>query len=125
MNKCGPRSGLDPDSPEINLCAEVDKSYGKMGGLAESRSNWKEFEAVGKNLEVRTVEMARLARTSQFGGVVKEDEKLVLPSVVLCTWSRTLLAEDELPKDWLREPKVLVGIVPKRSQRSPSPDAGG
>ncbi|KAJ7670135.1 hypothetical protein DFH06DRAFT_1125525 [Mycena polygramma] len=50
----------------------VDKSYGKMGGLAKSRSNWKEFEAVGKNLEVRTVEMARLARTSQFGGVVKE-----------------------------------------------------
>ncbi|KAJ6470742.1 hypothetical protein C8R47DRAFT_1179547 [Mycena vitilis] len=54
-----------------------------------------------------------------------QDKKLVLPSVVLRTWSRTLLAEDELPKDWLREPKVLVGIMPKRSQRSPSPDAGG
>ncbi|KAJ7657452.1 hypothetical protein DFH06DRAFT_1409785 [Mycena polygramma] len=49
----------------------------------------------------------------------------ILPAVVLRTWSRILLDEDKLPKDWLREPKVLVGIVPKRSQRSPSPDAGG
>ncbi|KAJ6536993.1 hypothetical protein B0H19DRAFT_962784 [Mycena capillaripes] len=54
-----------------------------------------------------------------------QDKKLVLPSLVLQTWSRTLLSEERLPKDWLREPKVLVGIVPKRSQRSLSPVAGG
>ncbi|KAJ6474397.1 hypothetical protein C8R47DRAFT_1076295 [Mycena vitilis] len=43
-----------------------------MGGLAKSRSDWKDFETVGKNLKLRTVEIPRLARTSQFGGVVKE-----------------------------------------------------
>ncbi|KAJ6493944.1 hypothetical protein C8R47DRAFT_1176477 [Mycena vitilis] len=49
----------------------------------------------------------------------------ILPAVVLRTWSRTLLDEGNLTHHWLREPKVLVGIVPKRSQRSPSPDSGG
>ncbi|KAJ7919712.1 hypothetical protein B0H13DRAFT_1515080, partial [Mycena leptocephala] len=37
----------------------------------------------------------------------------LVPSLVLETWSGTLLDEDELPEDWLREPGVLVGITPK------------
>ncbi|KAJ7908071.1 hypothetical protein B0H13DRAFT_2233358 [Mycena leptocephala] len=46
------------------------------------------------------------------------------PSLVLETWGGTLLGEDELSDDWLREPGVLVGIAPKRSRRSPSPPSG-
>ncbi|KAJ7843032.1 hypothetical protein B0H13DRAFT_2413103 [Mycena leptocephala] len=46
------------------------------------------------------------------------------PSLVLETWSGTLLDEDDLPDDWLREPGVLVGIAPKRSRRSLSPPPG-
>ncbi|KAJ7138835.1 hypothetical protein C8R46DRAFT_921730 [Mycena filopes] len=52
-------------------------------------------------------------------------KKPALPALVLKTWSRTLLSEEKLPKDWLREPEVLVGIVPRRSQRSSPPDPGG
>jgi ribonuclease HI len=46
------------------------------------------------------------------------------PSLVLETWGGTLLGEDELPDNWLREPGVLVGIAPKRSRRSLSPPSG-
>jgi ribonuclease HI len=46
------------------------------------------------------------------------------PALVLDTWCGTLLDEDTLPDDWLREPGVLVGITPKRSLRSPSPPIG-
>ncbi|KAJ7610029.1 hypothetical protein DFH06DRAFT_1016813 [Mycena polygramma] len=46
------------------------------------------------------------------------------PSLVLDTWKGSLLDEDKLPKDWLRDPEVLVGIVPMRSRRSPSPPVG-
>ncbi|KAJ6543734.1 hypothetical protein DFH09DRAFT_928387 [Mycena vulgaris] len=35
---------------------------------------------------------------------------LVPPAVVLQTWRKALLNEDQLPADWLREPRVLVGI---------------
>ncbi|KAJ7885634.1 ribonuclease H-like protein, partial [Mycena leptocephala] len=55
-----------------------------------------------------------------------QSKKLVPPSLVVRTWNRTLLSEDKLPKDWLTAtPKVLVGIVPRRSRRSSSPDPGG
>ncbi|KAJ6451089.1 hypothetical protein C8R47DRAFT_998661 [Mycena vitilis] len=46
------------------------------------------------------------------------------PSLVLETWRGSLLDEDKLPKDWLRDPEVLVGIVSMRSRRSPSPPVG-
>ncbi|KAJ7724596.1 hypothetical protein DFH07DRAFT_724112, partial [Mycena maculata] len=39
-----------------------------------------------------------------------QNKILVPPGVVLQTWSRTLLNEMSLPKDWLRDPRVLVGI---------------
>ncbi|KAJ7926971.1 hypothetical protein B0H13DRAFT_1599033, partial [Mycena leptocephala] len=42
------------------------------------------------------------------------------PTLVLDTWHRTLLDKNTLPDDWLREPRVLVGITPKRSLQSPS-----
>ncbi|KAJ7739346.1 hypothetical protein B0H16DRAFT_1219399, partial [Mycena metata] len=36
----------------------------------------------------------------------------ITPSLVLDTWRGTLHRKGELPEDWLREPGVLVGIVP-------------
>ncbi|KAJ6589681.1 hypothetical protein B0H19DRAFT_1058667 [Mycena capillaripes] len=36
----------------------------------------------------------------------------VKPALVLQTWSSTLQNEDKLPENWLRVPKVLVGIGP-------------
>ncbi|KAJ7138997.1 hypothetical protein C8R44DRAFT_827847 [Mycena epipterygia] len=53
---------------------------------------------------------------------VHRKNKIVSPSLVLGTWSRILQAEDKLPKNWLREPKVLVGIAKVSSRRSPPPD---
>ncbi|KAJ7903143.1 hypothetical protein B0H13DRAFT_2233955 [Mycena leptocephala] len=56
---------------------------------------------------------------------IKHGKQHVLaPTLVLETWSGTLAEEDKLPKDWLREPGVLVGIAPTRSRRSPSPPTG-
>ncbi|KAJ7763072.1 hypothetical protein B0H16DRAFT_1414371 [Mycena metata] len=46
------------------------------------------------------------------------------PSLVLETWKGTLFNEDKMPPQWLREPEVLVGILPIRSRRSPSPPVG-
>ncbi|KAJ6475887.1 hypothetical protein DFH09DRAFT_1253527 [Mycena vulgaris] len=40
--------------------------------------------------------------------------KKTLPTLVLSTWRHILLEEHKLPDDWLREPRVLVGIVPRR-----------
>ncbi|KAJ7181112.1 hypothetical protein C8R46DRAFT_1319730, partial [Mycena filopes] len=42
-------------------------------------------------------------------------------SVVLQTWKSTLLNEDELPDNWIRAPRVLVGTEPKSSHPSPIP----
>ncbi|KAJ7017994.1 hypothetical protein C8F04DRAFT_978182 [Mycena alexandri] len=44
-------------------------------------------------------------------------------SLVLQTWSSTLLKEDALPKDWIKQPRVLVGIEPK-SSHPPLPALG-
>ncbi|KAJ7912023.1 hypothetical protein B0H13DRAFT_1614001, partial [Mycena leptocephala] len=43
------------------------------------------------------------------------------PELVLQTWSSTLKDEEDLPEEWLRVPKDLVGIEPLRP---PSPPAG-
>ncbi|KAJ6469679.1 hypothetical protein DFH09DRAFT_955094 [Mycena vulgaris] len=50
-----------------------------------------------------------------------QNKILVLPEVVLQTWSRTLLDEVKLPKDWLREPRVLVGIGTVSSHHASPP----
>ncbi|KAJ7125857.1 hypothetical protein C8R46DRAFT_927517 [Mycena filopes] len=42
-------------------------------------------------------------------------------ALVLETWRGTLKDEGKMPKDWLRQPEVLVGIVSKGSRRSPTP----
>ncbi|KAJ7645321.1 hypothetical protein B0H17DRAFT_1216065 [Mycena rosella] len=42
-------------------------------------------------------------------------------SVVLHTWSSTLLNEEDLPEDWTKEPRVLVGTEPKSSRSPPQP----
>ncbi|KAJ7078702.1 hypothetical protein B0H15DRAFT_788723 [Mycena belliarum] len=36
-------------------------------------------------------------------------------SLVLQTWSATLMNEDDLPDDWIKEPRVLVGTEPRSS----------
>ncbi|KAJ7121451.1 hypothetical protein C8R44DRAFT_831628 [Mycena epipterygia] len=46
------------------------------------------------------------------------------PALVLDTWRGTLLNKEKLPDKWLREPEVLVGIVPMRSHRTPSSPVG-
>ncbi|KAJ6517684.1 hypothetical protein DFH09DRAFT_940328 [Mycena vulgaris] len=55
-----------------------------------------------------------------------QNKILVPPPVVLQTWSRTLLDEITLPKDWLRDPRLLVGIRTKSSHAaSPSSSRRG
>ncbi|KAJ7747677.1 hypothetical protein DFH07DRAFT_775991 [Mycena maculata] len=49
---------------------------------------------------------------------------LVPPEVVLQTWGRTLLNEVSLPKDWLRDPRVLVGIKTVSSSTAGPPLKG-
>ncbi|KAJ7715583.1 hypothetical protein B0H16DRAFT_1339649, partial [Mycena metata] len=44
-------------------------------------------------------------------------------SLVLQTWSSTLLNEELLPGDWIKHPRVLVGIEPK-SSHPPSQPSG-
>ncbi|KAJ7018378.1 hypothetical protein C8F04DRAFT_977361, partial [Mycena alexandri] len=44
-------------------------------------------------------------------------------SLVLQTWSSTLLNEELLPGDWINQPRVLVGIEPK-SSHPPSQPSG-
>ncbi|KAJ6463824.1 hypothetical protein C8R47DRAFT_1057618 [Mycena vitilis] len=48
----------------------------------------------------------------------------ILGSSTRPTWRGTLKDEDKLPDKWLSEPEVLVGILPIRSLRSPSPPVG-
>lgn len=43
--------------------------------------------------------------------------KALKPETVLQTWSGTLLAEENLPENWLRQSGVLVGISPRSSSR--------
>ncbi|KAJ7615208.1 hypothetical protein DFH06DRAFT_1013387, partial [Mycena polygramma] len=43
------------------------------------------------------------------------------PLLVLQTWSSILKDEDNLPDNWLRLPRVLVGTEPKRTQPEPPP----
>ncbi|KAJ7017589.1 hypothetical protein C8F04DRAFT_889097, partial [Mycena alexandri] len=38
-------------------------------------------------------------------------------SLVLQTWSSTLMEEDKLPENWIREPRVLVGT--EQTHRTP------
>ncbi|KAJ7102026.1 hypothetical protein C8R44DRAFT_640984 [Mycena epipterygia] len=47
----------------------------------------------------------------------------IRPSLVLQTWSSTLMNEEKLPDNWLKEPRVLVGTEPK-SSHPPSQPSG-
>ncbi|KAJ6595209.1 hypothetical protein DFH09DRAFT_1413272 [Mycena vulgaris] len=49
--------------------------------------------------------------------IAPRGKRTTLPTLVLSTWRHILLEEHKLPDNWLREPRVLVGIVP-RSYRS-------
>ncbi|KAJ7746680.1 hypothetical protein B0H16DRAFT_1853012 [Mycena metata] len=51
----------------------------------------------------------------------QKDRAGIPPALVLRTWHKTLLEGEKLPKDWLREPRVLVGILANGSDAfSPS-----
>lgn len=95
-------------------CERVIARDGAPHSLSEIHNRW--VHMLNERIEV---DRFMACDTSQ------QKHKTVLPALVIRTWSRTLLSEDKLPRDWLREPEVLVGIVPKRSQRSSSPDPGG
>ncbi|KAJ7494971.1 hypothetical protein FB451DRAFT_1477336 [Mycena latifolia] len=46
----------------------------------------------------------------------------IKPSLVLQTWSSTLMNEEELPDNWIiNQPRVLVGIGPKSSHPASQP----
>ncbi|KAJ7436999.1 hypothetical protein FB451DRAFT_1061318, partial [Mycena latifolia] len=48
----------------------------------------------------------------------------IKPSLVLQTWSSTLMNEEELPDNWIiNQPRILVGIGPK-SSHPPSQPSG-
>ncbi|KAJ7483379.1 hypothetical protein FB451DRAFT_1393485 [Mycena latifolia] len=42
-------------------------------------------------------------------------------SLVLQTWSSTLMNEEDLPENWIKEPRVLVGTEPQSSHPAPQP----
>ncbi|KAJ7174703.1 ribonuclease H-like protein, partial [Mycena filopes] len=53
---------------------------------------------------------------------IKFDKQYSLkPALVLETWRGTLKNEGSMPRNWLRQPEVLVGIASKGSRRSPAP----
>lgn len=55
---------------------------------------------------------SRLALDCALTDRKKYDSKALNKSIVLQTWRKVLWKEDELPKDWIREDGVLVGIRP-------------
>ncbi|KAJ7115514.1 hypothetical protein C8R43DRAFT_902649 [Mycena crocata] len=52
-------------------------------------------------------------------------QNAIKSSLVLQTWSSTLLNEDELPEFWIREPRVVVGTAPKSSHPPLQPSGRG
>ncbi|KAJ7609550.1 ribonuclease H-like protein [Mycena polygramma] len=95
-------------------CERVIGRDGEAHSVAEIHNHW--VQTLNDRLEIDRFMACDLSY---------QGRQVILPAVVLRTWSRTLLDEGKLPQNWLREPKVLVGIVSKRSQQSPSPDSGG
>ncbi|KAJ6541601.1 hypothetical protein B0H19DRAFT_958216, partial [Mycena capillaripes] len=54
-----------------------------------------------------------LGRDCTLSNQVRYDKQIsVKPTLVLQTWRLTLQDEDKLPENWLRVPKILVGIGP-------------
>ncbi|KAJ7732891.1 hypothetical protein B0H16DRAFT_1732621 [Mycena metata] len=53
----------------------------------------------------------------------QKDRAGVPPALVLRTWHKTLLEGENLPKDWLREPRVLVGILANGSDTFSPPSS--
>ncbi|KAJ7735349.1 hypothetical protein B0H16DRAFT_1327135, partial [Mycena metata] len=53
----------------------------------------------------------------------QKDRTGIPPALVLRTWHKTLLEGEKLPKDWLREPRVLVGILANGSDTFSPPSS--
>ncbi|KAJ7506311.1 hypothetical protein B0H11DRAFT_1707133 [Mycena galericulata] len=84
-----------------------DCVIGKGGqSLSNSEIHNKWLHAINERLKFDCI----LTNHSRYGKNVS-----IKPILVLQTWSSTLKNEEDLPENWLKEPKVLVGIEPMRS----------
>ncbi|KAJ7501351.1 hypothetical protein B0H11DRAFT_1713618 [Mycena galericulata] len=84
-----------------------DCVIGKGGqSLSNSEIHNKWLHAINECLKFDCI----LTNHSRYGKNVS-----IKPILVLQTWSSTLKNEEDLPENWLKEPKVLVGIEPMRS----------
>ncbi|KAJ7699841.1 hypothetical protein B0H16DRAFT_1348916, partial [Mycena metata] len=94
-------------------CEVVIKNNGEPKTITEIHNRW--VALINERLKIDR----NLTNQMRFG-----KQHSLPPSLVLETWKGTLLDEDKLPPLWLREPVVLVGILPIRSLRSPSQPVG-
>ncbi|KAJ7668756.1 hypothetical protein DFH06DRAFT_982886 [Mycena polygramma] len=94
-------------------CEVVIGNDGAQKTPTEIHNRW--VAALNERLEIDR----NLTNQMRFG-----KQYSLAPSLVLETWRGTLKDEDKSPDRWLSEPEVLVGIVPIRSLRSPSPPVG-
>ncbi|KAJ7748895.1 hypothetical protein B0H16DRAFT_1319529 [Mycena metata] len=94
-------------------CEVVIKDNGVAKTTTEIHNRW--VALINERLEIDR----NLTNHMRFG-----KQNSLPPSLVLETWKGTLFDEAKLPQMWLREPEVLVGILPIRSRRSPSQPVG-
>ncbi|KAJ7758247.1 hypothetical protein B0H16DRAFT_1662335 [Mycena metata] len=94
-------------------CEVVIRDNGVAKSVTEIHNRW--VALMNERLEIDR----SLTNRVRFG-----KQHAIPASVVFDTWKGSLLNENELPPQWLREPEVLVGILPIRSRRSPSPPIG-
>ncbi|KAJ7475478.1 hypothetical protein B0H11DRAFT_1727382, partial [Mycena galericulata] len=88
-------------------CDCVIRKGGQSLSNSEIHNKW--LHAINERLKVDRI----LTNHSRYGKSIS-----IKPILVLQTWSSTLKNEEDLPENWLKEPKVLVGI---ESMRSPPP----
>ncbi|KAJ7090494.1 hypothetical protein C8R44DRAFT_648166, partial [Mycena epipterygia] len=94
---------------------QCDCVIGKGGeSLPDSEIHNKWLHAINERLSLDRI----LTKQSKYAKAIS-----LRPSLVLQTWSSTLKDEEGLPENWLKEPKVLVGVEPMRLQ-PPSPPVG-
>ncbi|KAJ7131804.1 hypothetical protein C8R43DRAFT_1089814 [Mycena crocata] len=92
-------------------CDRVIKYEGlKLYSPQEVRNRW--IALINEKLHIDRA----LTNRVKFGR-----QHAVDPQIVLDTWKGSLFEEEKLPDNWLRAPEVLVGVVSRRSNRSPSP----
>ncbi|KAJ7167393.1 hypothetical protein C8R43DRAFT_877610 [Mycena crocata] len=94
-------------------CECVIQNDGKPPTVQEIHNRW--VRMMNERLQIDI----NLTNTLKF------DKQYSLPhSLVLDTWRGTLKDEASLPKNWLSESEVLVGMMPMGSVRPPTQPAG-